>query len=100
MLANKDAVATVAVRDLPEAAKFYEEVLGLVSLGAQGDEARTFRSGIASVMVYRSEFAGTNRATGITWNVGDDLEAIVAELKSKGVSFEHYDLPGLTVKGD
>ena len=100
MLANKDAVATVAAKDLPATAKFYEEVLGLTPLGTMGEEVASFRSGIATVMVYRSEFAGTNRATGITWNVGDDLEAIMTELRTKGVRFEHYDLPGMQREGD
>ena len=100
MLANKDAQATVATNDLPGTAKFYQEVLGLTPLGSEGDEAAMFRSGIATVLVYRSGFAGTNRATGITWNVGDDLEAIMSELRTKGVRFEHYDLPGMTREGD
>ena len=26
----------------------------------------------------------------------DDLEAVVAELRSRGVAFEEYDVPGLT----
>ena len=100
MLANKDAIATVAVRDLPAAAKFYEETLGLIPIGTHGDEVASFRSGTATVNVYRSEYAGTNRATGITWDVGDDLDAIVAALKAKGVAFEHYDMPGMTLHGD
>jgi hypothetical protein len=32
--------------------------------------------------------------------VGDEIEGIVRELKSKGVAFEHYDMPGLKQKGD
>lgn len=50
--------------------------------------------------MYESEYAGTNQATAVTWPVGDELEAIVQELKSKGVKFEHYDLPDTTRKGD
>ena len=36
----------------------------------------------------------------MNWRVGDELEPIVAALRAKGVTFEHYDLPGLTQKGD
>lgn len=32
--------------------------------------------------------------------VGDEIDTIVKALKSKGVTFEHYDMPGLTVEGD
>ena len=50
--------------------------------------------------VYRSDFAGTNKATAATWAVGDQLDAIVGALRDKGVSFEHYDIPGTTREGD
>jgi hypothetical protein len=51
------------------------------------------------VLLYESEFAGTNQATAASWNVGDDFEQIVEELRGKGVTFEHYDLPELTLEG-
>jgi hypothetical protein len=28
------------------------------------------------------------------------MEQVVRDLRGKGVSFEHYQLPGLTLKGD
>ena len=49
--------------------------------------------------VYRSEFAGTNKATALTFPV-DDIAAEVRDLKDKGVMFEHYDMEGLTRDGD
>ena len=52
------------------------------------------------MLVYPSEYAGTNKATAAAWAVGDDFDAIVEELRSKGVSFEHYDLPDTTREGD
>lgn len=100
MLVEKDAVAMIAVKDLSAAARFYEGTLGLARLSAQGDEVITYRSGKSALNVYRSQYAGTNKATAVVWNVGDEIEKIVAALKSKGVSFEHYDMPGLTLQGD
>ena len=44
--------------------------------------------------------AGTNQATAVTWVVGDDMEGVVRALKVKGVTFEHYDMPGMTQEGD
>ena len=38
MLRDTDAVATLAVKNLDEAAKFYEETLGLTRAGAEDDE--------------------------------------------------------------
>jgi catechol 2,3-dioxygenase-like lactoylglutathione lyase family enzyme len=32
--------------------------------------------------------------------VGDDVERVVRELKAKGVTFEHYDLPDTRREGD
>ena len=45
-------------------------------------------------------YTGTNDATAVTWIVGDDMPAVVAALKEKGVAFEHYDMPGLVRDGD
>jgi catechol 2,3-dioxygenase-like lactoylglutathione lyase family enzyme len=100
MLGDKEAIATVAVKDLTVARKFYEGTLGLEVANAAGSEALTFKTGRAELIVYRSQYAGSNKATALNWRVGDELEAIVAALAAKGVVFEHYDLPGLTQKGD
>jgi catechol 2,3-dioxygenase-like lactoylglutathione lyase family enzyme len=100
MLADRPAVATVAVKDLAVAKRFYEGVLGLTQIGSQGEETVTYTAGGAKLLVYRSQFSGTNKATAVTWLVGDDLERIVETLKSKGLAFEHYDLPQLKRHGD
>jgi catechol 2,3-dioxygenase-like lactoylglutathione lyase family enzyme len=100
MLSDKDAIAMIAVKDVNAAAKFYEGTLGLSKLSSEGEEVITYRSGNSKLNVYRSQYAGTNKATAIVWNAGDELDAIVAGLKSKGVVFEHYDMPGLTRQGD
>jgi catechol 2,3-dioxygenase-like lactoylglutathione lyase family enzyme len=59
----------------------------------------SYKSGKSSLLVYQSQYAGTNKATAATWAV-NDLEATVRALKAKGVRFEHYDLPGTERKGD
>lgn len=100
MLGNRDAIANVAVKDLEIAKKFYENILGLKQEDAEGEEAIVFRSGTSRVIVYRSQYAGTNRATEVTWMVGEDIADIVRGLKAKGVSFEHYDMPGINREGD
>lgn len=100
MLGNHDAVATVAVRDLNAASRFYEEILGLTRIHTEGEEAITYQSGSAQLIVYRSQYAGTNRATAVTWNVGDDLDEIIRSLKGKNVAFEHYDMPDTHLEGD
>jgi catechol 2,3-dioxygenase-like lactoylglutathione lyase family enzyme len=100
MLASKNVAANIAVKDMAKARKFYEGTLGLKEVGRMEDDVTTYRSGDASIIVYRSEFAGTNKATCATWTVGNEVEKIVEELKGKGVPFEHYDMPGVKLKGD
>jgi len=100
MLGNKDAAANIAVRNMKTARKFYEGMLGLKPVSTQGEELVAYSSGSSTVLVYRSDFAGTNKATALTWTVGDEVEAIARALKAKGVSFERYDMPGMTLKGD
>ena len=99
MFAGKPAVATVAVKDIERASHFYEEKLGLRLADKQEEGTRTYESGDTALLVYESQYAGSNKATAVTWAVGD-VEDTVRELKSKGVSFEAYDMPGLTRRGD
>jgi catechol 2,3-dioxygenase-like lactoylglutathione lyase family enzyme len=100
MLNNKDAVATIAVKDLEAAGKFYKDTLGLAQVGAENQHLLILKSGNSLINIYRSQYAGTNQATSMTWAVGEDLESIVQQLKAKGVQFEHYDMPGITREGD
>ena len=89
MLAERDAAATIAVKDLDRAKKFYEGTLGLKPSGGQDSEVRVYQSGNSKIVVYKSQYAGTNQANAVTWGVGDDLDGIVQTLKAKGVVFEH-----------
>jgi catechol 2,3-dioxygenase-like lactoylglutathione lyase family enzyme len=100
MLRDSDAVANLAVKDLAKATPFYEGTLGFEPVARQGDEVITYRSGRTTFNVYRSAEAGTNRATAMTWKVGNNVKSLAQELKAKGVAFEHYDMPGLTLEGD
>jgi catechol 2,3-dioxygenase-like lactoylglutathione lyase family enzyme len=99
MLEDKDAIATIAVKDIDVAREFYAEILGLKEVGAEGEELIAFGSGNSTLNVYKSRFAGTNQATAVTWVV-DNVEGVVEELKAKGITFEHYDMPDMTRKGD
>jgi catechol 2,3-dioxygenase-like lactoylglutathione lyase family enzyme len=97
---NKDAIATAPVKNLKSARKFYEETLGLKPAGGQEDGALLLQSGQSKLLVYESKFAGTNRATAVTWEVGTEVEPMVDALKAKGVAFERYDLPDVKRSGD
>lgn len=100
MLGNTDAVPNIAVKNLDTARKFYQGTLGLTQVAVEGEEVIVFKSGNSKLFVYRSQHAGTNKATAVTWVVGSEVERIVQALKAKGVAFEHYDMPGLQRQGD
>jgi len=100
MLGAHDVGATLAVSDFEAARTFYEDTLGLATETAM-DGAAIYASGSSRLLVYESEYAGTNKATAATWAVGDQLDAVLDDLRGKGVTFEHYDdLPGTTRDGD
>ena len=93
MLGDREVAATLAVSDLGAARTFYEGTLGLAPDMDMSPEAIVYKAGRSRLLVYRSEFAGTNQAPAASWSVIDALRA-------KGVTFEHYDLPETTRDGD
>lgn len=101
MLKDRNSSAIVAVSDIARARTFYEDTLGLtLEPGEQGDEVLGFRTGDTHLSVYRSDFAGTNKANAVSWDMKGDLVETVNALKSKGVVFEHYPEMGMTLNGD
>lgn len=100
MLSDGKVRATIAVTDLERAKDFYGNTLGLALLD-EGPAGVTYGGGEGtSLFVYPSLTAGTNKATYASWAV-DDVEAVVSDLKAKGVAFEQYDgMPGVTREGD
>jgi catechol 2,3-dioxygenase-like lactoylglutathione lyase family enzyme len=101
MLGDFDVMATVAVKDTDRAKRFYEDKLGLELLdtGYKGG-VLIYKCGNSKLLVYPSKFAGTNQATSATWSIDRDVEEIASELKKRGVTFEHYDMPETRVEGD
>ena len=98
MLKNKNSSAIVAVKDLDRAKAFYSDVLGLNLADTSNEDMLGYRTGSTWLTVYQSDFAGTNQANAVTWDVGVEVGDIVADLKSKGVVFERYD--GMAHDGD
>ena len=101
VLGDTDAVAMLAVRDLTVARAFYEGTLGLHALPGQPPGVQVLTTGHSRIALYESQYAGTNKANALAWNVGSRLETLVADLRARGVTFEHYDdLPNTTRAGD
>jgi len=100
MLKDKSSSAIIAVSDLDRARRFYRDTLGLPSTD-DNDEMSVFKTGNTDLIVYKSEEAGSNKANAVVWGVGDEIDAITDDLKSKQVKFLHYpDMEGVTLDGD
>ena len=93
MLESATMHATIAVTDLDRAKEFYGGTLGLATKEERSDGV-VYESGGTWMLVYPSQFAGTNQATCMTFEVRD-IESTVTELVGRGVTFEQYDFPGL-----
>ena len=99
MLNASDVMATIAVKDIARARAFYEGKLGLQPAAPAEPGMAALRSGATTLLLYESQYAGTNQANAATWDVGD-IEAVVRALKERGVKFEHYNMPDTVLEGD
>ena len=99
MLGQKTVVATIAVKDIDAAKKFYEDILGLTITSGDDPGGILYKSGDSHLFVYKSAYAGTNQATAASWGVGEDIDSLTKELEAKGVRFETYDMSGVTREG-
>ena len=80
--------------NLAETKAFYHDQLGLQVLD-ENEEAITFRcGGQSSIAVTKSTVGTSDEQTQAGWFV-PDLEAELAELRSRGVAIQEYDMPGL-----
>jgi catechol 2,3-dioxygenase-like lactoylglutathione lyase family enzyme len=95
MLSDITPVATLPTADMPKARGFYEGTLGLAPQG-EGIGGVTYACGDGSVFVYESSYAGTNKATAVSFTVAmTAFDDEVAALRDKGVSFLTFEAEGL-----
>jgi catechol 2,3-dioxygenase-like lactoylglutathione lyase family enzyme len=97
MLSAYNPVTALAVKDLDAARKFYEDTLGLTPAEDSMPDGVMYTAGSGRVFVYPSAYAGTNKATAVSFDVPPDkFDAEVAALRDKGVEFQTFDLPNAT----
>jgi catechol 2,3-dioxygenase-like lactoylglutathione lyase family enzyme len=98
MLGDNEMYATIAVKDMDRSKQFYGETLGLEAIGEMNSMI-LFKAGKGKLLVYESEYAGSNKATYANWDVSG-IEEIVQRLEGAGVKFEQYDnLPNVDSGG-
>lgn len=98
-LSTAPVSAVLPVVDVDRAMKFYGEVLGLEVTpltGMPGYFTAAAGSGTA-ILLYEREATKAEHTVAV-FRVGD-ISSVVSELRSHGVVFEEYDLPGLKTVG-
>jgi catechol 2,3-dioxygenase-like lactoylglutathione lyase family enzyme len=101
MLSKAKVGAAVPAKDLARARKYYEQTLGLKPADNQMDPGGVlYETAGGEFYVYETQ-AGGGDATRLSFVVDKkDFDSEMADLKSRGVKFEDYDMPGLkTVNG-
>jgi predicted enzyme related to lactoylglutathione lyase len=99
MLTTSKVEANIPASDLSRARAFYADKLGLTPTREFGGEALAYETdGGTGFSVYRTEYAGQAGHTIAQWHV-TDIEGEVRDLEAKGVTFEVYDMPGVSWDG-
>jgi predicted enzyme related to lactoylglutathione lyase len=96
MLSSAPIRAYIPATDIRRARKFYEQTVGLIPKQEYAGGV-IYECGGTDVFMYPTPNAGTSKASQAFWQV-NDVEAEVADLKSRGVVFEEYNWPGITMK--
>ncbi len=103
MLQNQPMYAYIPARDVARARKFYEDKIGLKPKQEIAGGVSYELGGKTAAFLYDAgDSAGTSKASQAFWKV-DDVEKEVANLKSRGIQFEHYgadEIGGMTMQGD
>src|SRR5438093_3562755 len=94
MLQNAPMYPYIPAKDVRRARKFYEEKLGFTPRQELAGGVTYSFGDRTACFLYPTPNAGTSRASQAFWQV-DNIEREVADLKSRGVTFEEYDMPGL-----
>jgi catechol 2,3-dioxygenase-like lactoylglutathione lyase family enzyme len=95
MFKNAAVLATIPAEDIDRAKTFYVDTLGFTVRMTAPDGGLLLGAGDgSSFLLYPTQFAGTAEHTVAAIAV-DKIEPEVEELRSKGVVFEDYDMPGL-----
>ena len=97
MLQKSPMYAYIPVKDVHRARRFYEQKLGFKPREEVGGGVVYEFGERTACFMYPTPNAGTSKASQAFWQV-DDVEAEVAELKARGVKFEEYEMPGVTMK--
>jgi catechol 2,3-dioxygenase-like lactoylglutathione lyase family enzyme len=96
-LRDGDVATRLPAQDLDRARAFYAEKLGLEPVEERPGGLR-YECGSGQFALFESAGAASGSHTQMGWKV-DDIDAVVAELRGRGLVFEEFDVPGLRTVG-
>jgi catechol 2,3-dioxygenase-like lactoylglutathione lyase family enzyme len=97
-LENARPETRLPAADLERARRWYHDKLGLTPT-EERDGGLMYRLAGGVFCLFRSQGRSEGTFTQLALNV-DDIDAVVAELRSRGVEFERLDIPGFTTVND
>jgi catechol 2,3-dioxygenase-like lactoylglutathione lyase family enzyme len=97
-LTSARAVAKIPAQDLERARRFYRDRLGLEPAELR-DGGLRYLCGTTEFHVFQSSGAASGESTQLGFEV-EDIDAVVGDLRSRGVRFERFDIAGFEVHHD
>lgn len=97
-LDSAHAVTKLPAQDLDRARRFYRDRLGLVPV-EERDGGLRYVCGVTEFHLFLSSGAASGESTQVGFEV-HDIDGVVAELRSRGVVFESFDIAGFEIEGD
>ena len=97
-LASAHAVTKLPAQDLDRARRFYRDRLGLEPL-EERDGGLRYVCGTTEFHLFLSSGAASGASTQLGFEV-DDIDQVLADLRSRGLVFERFEIPGFETEGD
>ena len=97
-LGNAHTVTKLPAQDLERARAYYRDKLGLEPIEERGGGLR-YLCGPTEFHLFTSAGEPSGASTQMAFEV-EDLEATLADLRARGVTFERFDMPGVEARGD
>ena len=97
----KQIVPVLPVTDLERSRKFYRDTLGLSEIRRDLPDGGVDYGHRGGAQLHIFPKPGiTSSGNTMAMFLLDDLDATVKDLKRRGVTFEHFNMPGMTWEGD
>jgi predicted enzyme related to lactoylglutathione lyase len=95
MFENASCSAVLPASDISRAKSFWHDTFALDPVDEFAPDAVMYEINGTRILLYETQFAGTAQSTALAIDT-TDFDGAIAELRSKGVELNDYDLPGIT----